>query len=107
MYKETLVTPRNRAQADRSVLHVGRWLAAALLLAALRPGTASGVALTNADATYSVLAKNPVIQQNMTFNGRIGVVTGGLLNLSSNTVHGRVDYAGAVNHTTSGNWSVS
>src|SRR5262249_3113157 len=65
------------------------------------------VTLTNAGATYSVLGKNVVVQQNMTFNGRIGIISAGLLNLSNNTIHGRVDYSGAVNHTVSGSWSIT
>src|SRR5262245_30434062 len=82
-------------------------LGAGILLLSFAPGSASGVILTNADATYSVLGKNVVVQQNMTFNGRIGIVSGGLLNLSNNTIHGRVDYSGAVNHTVSGAWSIT
>src|SRR5262249_31080048 len=35
------------------------------------------------------------------------IVSGGLLNLSNNTINGRVDYSGAVNHTVSGTWSIT
>ncbi len=73
------------------------WLVWMLLL--LIPGPASAVTLTTAEAAYSALAKNTTVQAPMSFTGSVGMVTGGLLTLNSATIHGRVDYVGAINHT--------
>src|SRR5262245_30076107 len=72
------------------------WLVLTLLLSI--PRLASAVALTTADAAYSVLGKNITVQAPMSFTGRVGIVTGGLLTLNSATIHGRVDYVGSINH---------
>lgn len=80
-----------------------------LLGALLLPtgASAANLALTTAEATHAVLSQNSSVQNPVSFTGNIGVFAGGSFTLNGDTVAGRVDYAGAINHQLTGAWTIT
>jgi hypothetical protein len=76
----------------------------------LGPASAlNGAVALNGAAKYSVLSSAIAVQSPVSFTGNVGVSTGGTLTMTVNntTIHGEVDYAGSIDHSVSGSWTIT
>jgi hypothetical protein len=74
------------------------------------PGVVSAstlYSLTTAEEDYSFLGENVTLNKPPSVTGNVGIFSGGLFTLSSNTLNGEVDFQGTQNDSESGTFSVT